>query len=208
MRTKGSKNKKPSRYIQFIGKSFGRLTVTGVDPEPQRRSYFICKCSCGNISTPRADHVLCGRAVSCGCYRDEKTAMRMTTHGMTIGGKLIPEYYLYHGAKYRARRRNIPFTLTLGDITVPERCPVLGIPLHVTPDASGGRDGSPTLDRLIPALGYTKSNIAVISYRANRIKNDSNPTELRCVADWLEKVMKERRASENENSETAIQDRR
>jgi hypothetical protein len=34
--------------------------------------------------------------------------------------------------------------------------------------------------------GYTATNIAVISRRANTIKNNASPEELRAVADWLD----------------------
>ena len=32
---------------------------------------------------------------------------------------------------------------------------------------------------------YTKNNIAVISHRANSIKNDATPEELQKIADWV-----------------------
>ena len=49
----------------------------------------------------------------------------------------------------------------------------------------GGTERSPTLDRLIPELGYVPGNIAVISMKANRIKSDTdNPAEMAAVALW------------------------
>ena len=55
-------------------------------------------------------------------------------------------------------------------------CPVLGIPLVIGEGACS--DNSPSIDRIIPELGYVKGNIKVISRRANRIKNDATPDEL------------------------------
>jgi hypothetical protein len=46
---------------------------------------------------------------------------------------------------------------------------------------------SPNLDRLDPAKGYVPGNVAVISQKANRIKTDACSSEIRRVADWLEK---------------------
>jgi hypothetical protein len=46
---------------------------------------------------------------------------------------------------------------------------------------------SPTLDKIIPELGYVRGNIAVISHRANRIKSDATLAEVLKLAAWLEK---------------------
>jgi hypothetical protein len=82
---------------------------------------------------------------------------------------------LLQNARGRARRENLPFNLTLADITIPEVCPVLGIPLR---HGSKIQDNSPTLDRIIPNLGYTSGNVWVISNRANKLKSDASLAEL------------------------------
>lgn len=88
------------------------------------------------------------------------------------------------GARTRAKLLGVPFDLTDEDIVVPAVCPILGIALVKGPN--GGHDASPTLDRFDPDLGYVSGNVRVISMRANRIKNDATPAELRRVADWME----------------------
>ena len=94
--------------------------------------------------------------------------------------------YLCTSAKHRAKKRNVPFSLTPADIVIPTHCPVLGIRLVRGTGSSGVTDTSPTLDRLVPALGYTAGNIRVISGRANRIKNDATAAEVRAVLAWME----------------------
>lgn len=42
------------------------------------------------------------------------------------------------------------------------------------------------MDRVIPELGYVKGNVEIISYRANRLKNDATYHELRAISLWLE----------------------
>jgi hypothetical protein len=69
------------------------------------------------------------------------------------------------------------------DIVVPEYCPALGMKLVVSDDRVG--DCSPSLDRINPELGYIKGNVAVISHRANRIKNNATANELENIAKWL-----------------------
>lgn len=96
-----------------------------------------------------------------------------------------PHRVLVHGAKHRAKRLGVPFDLAYSDITVPDLCPVLGIPLrpHV-----GGRAGyfpdSPTLDRVVPELGYVPGNVRVISARANLIKKDAKIWELEKILEY------------------------
>jgi hypothetical protein len=42
------------------------------------------------------------------------------------------------------------------------------------------------LDRVIPELGYVPGNVAVISLRANTMKQDATAAELRVLADWID----------------------
>ena len=72
--------------------------------------------------------------------------------------------------------------------TLPARCPVLGIPIY---KGENGRmtDNSPSLDRIVPELGYIPSNVVVISYKANAIKRNATPQEIRRVADFYERLV-------------------
>jgi hypothetical protein len=86
------------------------------------------------------------------------------------------------GARWRAKRANVPFNLTPADIVVPKRCPIFNTPIRI----GEGRlsDNSPSLDRIIPRKGYVRGNVVVISMRANRIKSDASPKELKLLADF------------------------
>jgi len=93
-----------------------------------------------------------------------------------------PEKVIYNRAIYRARKKGLPFNITWEDIIIPSCCPILGIPLKVN---KGGRSGmfpdSPSLDRIVPELGYVKGNIRVISNRANHLKSDATLEEHRAI---------------------------
>lgn len=91
---------------------------------------------------------------------------------------------MVRAAKARALAAGVAFNLTTADITIPHECPVLGIPIIV--GANKASDNSPSLDRVVPAVGYVPGNVLVISNRANRIKNNATAAELRQVADFFE----------------------
>jgi hypothetical protein len=95
--------------------------------------------------------------------------------------KRKPSRYLWRQARRRALLKGIPFDLTEDDVVIPERCPVLGIPLGFDGGLSE-RGSSPSLDRIDPSRGYVRGNVLVISFRANQIKSDATPEELRMVA--------------------------
>lgn len=83
---------------------------------------------------------------------------------------------MLESARHRAKKRGIEFSITTDDIVIPERCPLLGIPLlrH-----TGYRsDSNPSLDRIDNSKGYVPGNVQVISLRANRLKSDATLAEL------------------------------
>jgi hypothetical protein len=88
-------------------------------------------------------------------------------------------------AKKRAKLAGVPFKLKRSDVVVPMCCPILNIPLKSGVGRS--HDASPSLDRIEPRKGYVRGNIAVISQRANQIKNVASAMELFAVAHWLER---------------------
>ena len=94
-----------------------------------------------------------------------------------------PERYIINKARCRAKRLGRPFSLTVGDIHIPEICPVLGIPLFWGNEQKS--DNSPSLDCLIPRLGYVPGNVCVISMRANRLKGDGSWEELEKITNWV-----------------------
>ncbi len=93
---------------------------------------------------------------------------------------------LLYSVKRRAIKKDIPFDITEEDFEIPDVCPVLGIPLETGIGAGRPLDNSPSIDRLIPELGYVRGNIFIISQRANMIKNCGTIEEHRLIADWME----------------------
>lgn len=86
-------------------------------------------------------------------------------------------------ARCRAEIKGLEFNISVEDLEWPEICPLLDIPLNYFADKNG--PDSPSLDRKDSSEGYTKENTWVISNKANRIKNDATPEELRKIAERL-----------------------
>lgn len=96
-----------------------------------------------------------------------------------------PEVRMYRRAKSRAKAKGQEFTITKEDIHIPELCPILKCPLVVHKGKSGAFPDSPSLDRIDSSKGYTPDNIWVISQRANAMKYNATPEELKLFADWI-----------------------
>ena len=47
-------------------------------------------------------------------------------------------------------------------------------------------NNSPSIDRVVPRLGYTKGNIAILCWRCNNLKRDATSAELRQIAHWMD----------------------
>jgi hypothetical protein len=95
-----------------------------------------------------------------------------------------PLQTMVYAAKSRARKLGVPFNITPEDLALPSHCPIWGIPLVI----GGGviSDGSPSLDKFIPELGYVRGNVAIISNKANRTKNNATTEEIRKLLKWME----------------------
>ena len=89
------------------------------------------------------------------------------------------------GAKSRAKDKGLMFNLHYDDVQIPNLCPILKIPLI---PSQGMSDGSPSLDRMVPYLGYTKGNVKVISMLANRVKTNATSAQIAAVLEYVRSI--------------------
>ena len=61
-----------------------------------------------------------------------------------------------------------------------KKCPVLGIDI-VWENRTKRIEASPSIERIDSSKGYEPGNVALISWRANRIKKDASLQELEAV---------------------------
>lgn len=96
--------------------------------------------------------------------------------------KNAPLRYLIKKARHRAKEAGVPFNITTTDLTMPLACPLLGIWLQSNHGGKRTTAYSPTIDRIVPNLGYVPGNVRVISHQANVMKNNATPEQLRLFA--------------------------
>lgn len=114
-------------------------------------------------------------------WKKHKNRLRKIVNARYAG--LTTEKRMWIAAKCRALRGGLPFSITPADIHIPEFCPVFGTRME---RAKGkATDVSPSLDKIIPELGYVAGNVWVISHRANRLKHDATLTELETLVTAL-----------------------
>jgi len=89
-----------------------------------------------------------------------------------------PEKKMTTAARHRAKKRGLPFTMTHEDVHITDACPICGGGM-----SPGSGPASPSLDRLIPSLGYIPENLWVVCYQCNARKNSSSTKDLYRIAD-------------------------
>jgi len=194
--------------LDIKNQKFGYLTVLCQgEPYPSGPARWWCSCElCGKEKLIGQGALISGSNVSCGCKRQTRLPGKVCPKCGTTCVKRVcpPRGYLcpkcnnehrrnkYHSdsrsimlnsARSRANKLKVPYSLVKEDIIIPEICPVLGIKLEV-----GDRyfhDNSPSLDRLLPDIGYVPGNIRVISWRANRIKCNGTLEELEKIVAYM-----------------------
>ena len=124
----------------------------------------------------------------------EKVKLKSIEYNLKYPGKVAQrrrdwadknvEKRLWKSAKGRSNREDIFFKLEPENIAVPVKCPILDIKLK-TNNRHLPKFNSPSLDRINNNRGYTKSNVQVISYKANTMKGNATPKELLKFAYWV-----------------------
>ena len=106
-----------------------------------------------------------------------------------------PRPKMLTSAKSRAKKLGIPFNLLLDDIIIPKFCPILGIEIKIGTEKY--YPCSPSLDRVLPELGYVKEYVCVISFRANTLKNDGTLEEHQKICEYIKRNINDKEKETN-----------
>lgn len=96
----------------------------------------------------------------------------------------------YSNARSRARLENLPFDLTYEYLLsiATDECPIFKTPFTWGESKLGKgktRLDTPQLDRIVPELGYVIGNVAFLSRKANKMKDNGTMQEHYAIADWI-----------------------
>ena len=98
-----------------------------------------------------------------------------------------PVASLLKNARDRARMHGVEFCLTVEDVgPAPTHCPALGLKLVYPGQGKGRKAQSASLDRVDNTKGYVPGNVAIISWRANKLKGDATLEELQALVRFME----------------------
>ena len=87
-------------------------------------------------------------------------------------------------------RKGLEFDLTYEylESIATTHCPIFGIEFEWGTSNMGKgktKPNCPSLDRIVPELGYVQGNVAFISHKANRIKDNGTMQDHYDIADWI-----------------------
>lgn len=143
-----------------------------------RNGYYVSdthrECTnCGKVFEKTSDMPLCK---TCNCSRVKSQT---------------PQWKMHQRAKVRCKISGRDFNISVDDITIPDVCPILGIPININSGKSGAYKNSPSLDRIDNSKGYTPDNIQVISQQANAMKGSASKEELIKFAHYILEIYNE-----------------
>ena len=133
----------------LIGKTFGRLTVTGII-KGKRQAECVCSCECGAVRCVPPYKLKSGHTQSCGCIQRERLANRQRKHGRYYE----PEYRVW--SNMHKRCTDLRFATWYGHVRVCDAWRDYDTFL-----ADVGRKPSPkaSFDRIDPQGHYEPSNV-------------------------------------------------
>ncbi len=182
------------------GQRFFSLTVTGKSRlrSATGRRLWNCTCDCGTAIRVADNNLKSGNTKSCGCNKldainESRKQKMLDNYGVHLSSKDI--WYTRSAAAFMRIKREkaktdfnsiVELAMYLKSIA-PRKCPVFG---RVLSAGDGSPHAwSPSVDRIVPSKGYVRGNIQVISNKANTMKQNATPTQLKQFAQWALKEM-------------------
>lgn len=90
------------KKLNLIGEKFNRLLVLSEMPIRNMKTYWKCKCDCGNIITVQGSALTTDQTQSCECLQKERASVASFKHKLTQS----TEYYSWTNMKTRCLNPN------------------------------------------------------------------------------------------------------
>ena len=171
---------------ELKGNKYGRWTVILFAEVRKGYPYWFCKCTCGKFKGVAESSLLNGISKSCGCIRNEATALRNranATHGMS--GTRI--YTLWHQMHQRCREPNRPH---YRNISVCARWTVFS---NFYTDMGLPPTRQHSLDRIDSTKDYQPDNVRWATRKEQQRNTTYNVNityqgKTQCIAAWAEEL--------------------
>lgn len=158
-------------FVDLAGRSFGQLSVVK-QAENGRcgRVRWLCECKCGKQTKVFGDGLSSGRTKSCGCGM-----------GVRLYGRVPPYKYIWFNYRGSAKRRGLPFELSLDTLVsiISRPCDYCGKPPSRAMSPSQMRKHISYqkfryngIDRIDSSKGYVESNVVPCCKPCNELKSD------------------------------------
>jgi hypothetical protein len=139
-----------------------------------------------NLSKQRIAQIV--KKAGGGSVVDFKRKKKEEEHFLKWGSRDTSDLYAACRVKYFHKKANATkagheFTIPFGHIEWVPTCPILGLELDYFAEKT--QENSPSFDRLDPTKGYVSGNVQIVSWRANRIKNDGTSEEHERIAQYI-----------------------
>jgi hypothetical protein len=91
---------------------------------------------------------------------------------------------LLHSARQRACKKKVPFFLTdaWGEKSWTGRCAITNLPFEIGLRTSGPKMFSPSIDRIVPSLGYVPENCRFVLWAVNAFKSVGTDQDMILIA--------------------------
>lgn len=159
-----------SQKINLLGRRFGRLVVVEEQPSINRRTYWKCKCDCGNYHVAQKSNLFYGHVKSCGCKKIENDTKNKKPNNYSQFRQL---WIIY---RMNARKRNLDFLITTEELSaiVVQKCFYCGSEpkniFRATIEKAKEKLIYNGIDRYENSIGYVKSNLVPCCEICNRMK--------------------------------------
>lgn len=156
-------------FINLTDQKFGELTIIGLDTNKKskrKRKYWICKCSCGNITSICSDYLL-----NSGVERCNKCCNVFNNNNNWQGTRYIGLGY-FNAIKHSAKKRGHSFNITIeyvDKLLIEQnfKCIYSGLELAIV---SRNSKCDASLDRIDSKIGYEIGNVQWVHKIVNDMK--------------------------------------
>lgn len=98
------------KFMDLTGQRYGRLTAIEIDAQRTHngKTYWRCKCDCGEYTSVMTGNIRSGAVLSCGCLQKERAIAAKTKHGyLHHEGKEPRLYRIWKSVRNRCNGTNV-----------------------------------------------------------------------------------------------------